>query len=72
MESKVKSVIYLTESQSFYREFCEAYIINPILVLAAPAVIYLPLLIRSFHTHPGGASVERTSHFTCLPQWLPL
>ena len=72
IESILKSVIYLTESQGFYCEFCETYIMNPIMVLAAPAVLYLPLFIRSFHTHLGGASVERTSHFTCLPQWLPL
>ena len=44
IESIVKSVIYLTESQGFYCEFCEAYIMNPIMFLAAPAVLYLPLL----------------------------
>ena len=68
IESIVKSVIYLTESQGFYCEFCETYIMNPIMVIGAPAVLYLPLFIRSFHTHPGGASVERTSLFTCIPQ----
>ena len=42
IESIVKSVIYLTESQGFYCEFCEAYILNPIMVLAALVYQKLP------------------------------
>ena len=45
MESKVKSVIYLTESQGFYREFCEAYINNGFSCpsISIPALVYQKL-----------------------------